>query len=122
VLEQAIMPQKPIKPDRPKLLALAFVAAVMAGFAGVFAVEKFDRTIRGSRDLLKIIDGNLLVAIPYISTRAELRRKKSKVALITIISIVVVLGALAGVHFLVRPLDELWDIFLARLVVLRPPA
>jgi protein tyrosine kinase modulator len=122
VLEQAIMPQKPIKPDRPKLLALAFVAAVMAGFAGVFAVETFDRTIRGSRDLLKIIDGNLLVAIPYISTRAELRRKKSKVALITIISMVVVLGALAGVHFLVRPLDELWDIFLARLVVLRPPA
>jgi protein tyrosine kinase modulator len=122
VLEQAIMPQKPIKPDRPKLLALAFVAAVMAGFAGVFAVETFDRTIRGSRDLLKIVDGNLLVAIPYISTRAELRRKKSKIALVTLISIVVVLGALAAVHFLVRPLDELWEIFLNRLIVLRPPS
>jgi uncharacterized protein involved in exopolysaccharide biosynthesis len=122
VLEQAIMPQKPIKPDRPKLLALAFVAALMAGFAGVFAVETFDRTIRGSRDLLKIVDGNLLVAIPYISTRAELRRKKSKIALVTLISIVVVLGALAAVHFLVRPLDEVWEIFLNRLIVLRPPS
>jgi protein tyrosine kinase modulator len=122
VLEQAIMPQKPIKPDRPKLLALAFVAAVMAGFAGVFAVETLDRTIRGSRDLLKVVDGNLLVAIPYISTRAELRRKKSKIALVTIISIVVVLGALAAVHFLVRPLDEVWEIFVNRLIVLRPPS
>jgi protein tyrosine kinase modulator len=122
VLEQAIMPQKPIKPDRPKLLALAFVAAVMAGFAGVFAVETFDRTIRGSRDLLKVVDGNLLVAIPYISTRAELRRKKSKIALVTLISIVVVLGALAAVHFLLRPLDEVWEIFVNRLIVLRPPS
>jgi uncharacterized protein involved in exopolysaccharide biosynthesis len=122
VLEQAITPQKPIKPDRPKLLALAFVAAVMAGFAGVFAVEMFDRTIRGSLDLLKVVDGNLLVAIPYISTRAELRRKKSKIALVTLISIVVVLGALAAVHFLVRPLDELWEIFLNRLIVLRLPS
>jgi uncharacterized protein involved in exopolysaccharide biosynthesis len=122
VLEQAIVPQKPIKPDRPKLLALAFVAALMAGFAGVFAVETFDRTIRGSRDLLKIVDGNLLVAVPYISTRAELRRKKSKIALVTLISIVVVLGALAAVHFLVRPLDELWEIFLNRLLVLRLPS
>src|SRR5262249_52081207 len=41
VIEQAITPQKPIKPDRPKFIALAFLAAVMAGVGGVFAVESF---------------------------------------------------------------------------------
>src|SRR5262249_43937612 len=30
VIEQAVMPQKPTKPDRPKFIALAFFAAIMA--------------------------------------------------------------------------------------------
>jgi uncharacterized protein involved in exopolysaccharide biosynthesis len=82
VLEQAVMPQKPIKPNRGKILALALLGAVMAGFVGVFAVESLDRTIRGSRDLASVADGHLILAIPYISTRAELGRKKSRIALV----------------------------------------
>ncbi len=115
VLEQAIMPQKPIKPNRPKVLGLAFLAAIMAGIGGVFAVETFDRTIRGSRDLLSVAEGHLVVAIPYISTRAELLRKKNRIVYAIGISVAVVLAGLVAVHVLVRPLDDLWTILLARL-------
>jgi protein tyrosine kinase modulator len=119
VLEQAIPPQKPIKPNRIKLLALAFVGAMMAGVGGVFAVETLDKTIRGSRDLERVADGHLIVALPYISTKAELIRKKSRIALAMVISVVAVLVALAAVHFLVRPLDEVWTILLDRLLAAR---
>jgi uncharacterized protein involved in exopolysaccharide biosynthesis len=119
VLEQAIPPQKPIKPNRIKLLALAFVGAMMAGVGGVFAVETLDKTIRGSRDLERVADGHLIVALPYISTKAELVRKKSRIALAIVISVVAVLVALAAVHFLVRPLDEVWTILLDRLLAAR---
>src|SRR5262249_31139593 len=116
ILEQAVVPQKPIKPNRPKIIALAFFAAVMAGFGAIFAVESFDRTIRGSRDLLRVADGHLLVTIPYIATRAELVRKKGRILLAVSISLAVLLGALLVVHFLVRPLDELWAVFMTRLL------
>ena len=52
VLEQAVPPQRPIKPKRPQLIALAFAAAVMAGFAGIWGVELIDKTVRSSRDLV----------------------------------------------------------------------
>jgi len=116
VLEQAIPPQKPIKPNRPKIIAAVFFAAVMAGLACIFAVETFDRTIRGSQDLLRVADGHLIVTIPYIATQAELVRKKSHFKLVAAITAAVLLGGLAIVHFLVRPLDDLWGIFLVRLL------
>jgi uncharacterized protein involved in exopolysaccharide biosynthesis len=115
VLEQAIPPQKPIKPNRPKVITLAFLAAVVAGFAGIMAVESFDRTIRGSKDLLAVANGQLVVTIPYIVTQGELFRKKRRIILAIGILIAAVLVGLAVMHFMVRPLDELWEVFLRRL-------
>lgn len=115
VLEQAVPPQKPLKPNRPKIIAFAFLAAVMAGFAGIMAVESFDKTIRGSKDLLAVANGQLIVAIPYIVTQGELFHKKRRIVVVVGLSIVVVLAGLAAVHFLVRPLDELWMVLMQRL-------
>ena len=59
VLEQAVPPQKPIKPNRRKIIAFAFLAAVAAGFGGIMAIESIDKTIRGSKDLLSVANGQL---------------------------------------------------------------
>jgi uncharacterized protein involved in exopolysaccharide biosynthesis len=115
VLEQAIPPQRPIKPNRPKFIAVAFFAAVIAGFAGIMAVESFDKTIRGSKDLLTVANGQLIVAIPYIVTQGEVLHRKRRLVLAIGISILAVLVGLAAAHFFVRPLDELWPVFIRRL-------
>ena len=117
VLEQAVPPQKPLKPNRPKIIAFAFLAALMAGFAGIMAVESFDKTIRGSKDLLSVANGQLIVAIPYIVTQGELFRNKRRIVLTIGLSMAAVLVGLAGVHFLVRPLDELWLVLMQRLAI-----
>ena len=64
VLEQAIVPQKPFKPNRPKLLAMVLALAAVAGVAGVIAAEMLDTTLRGTRDLARVCDPYLVVAIP----------------------------------------------------------
>lgn len=115
VLEQAVPPQKPIKPNRQKLMGFSVLAALMAGFAGILAVETFDKTIRGSKDLLAIANGQLIVAIPYIATRAELRRSKRRVVLTLSAAVATLLIALAIVHFFLRPLDEIWSTVMGRL-------
>ena len=115
VLEQAVPPQKPLKPNRPKIIAFAFLAALMAGFAGIMAIESFDKTIRGSKDLLSVANGQLIVAIPYIVTQGELFHKKRRIVLTIGLSMATVLVGLAAVHFLVRPLDELWPVLMQRL-------
>jgi uncharacterized protein involved in exopolysaccharide biosynthesis len=115
VLEQAIPPQRPIKPNRPKVIAFSFLAAIMAGFAGIFLVESVDKTIRGSRDLLAVANGQMIVAIPYIVTQGELFHKKRQIVIVIGIMIAALLVGLVTVHFLVRPLDELWAVFIRRL-------
>jgi len=115
VLEQAIPPQKPIKPNRPKLIALAFVAAIMAGFAGIWTVESIDKTIRSSRDLVTVTNGQLIVAIPYLATKAELHNKKSRIVFGVGIVVAMLLVGLIAIHFWLRPLDELWPTLLTRL-------
>jgi protein tyrosine kinase modulator len=114
VLEQAVPPQKPIKPNRQKLLAFTFAAAIMAGFAGILAIETIDKTIRTSSDLMTVSNGQLIVSIPYIVTKAELHNKKNKMIFVIGALILVFLVGLIAIHFLWRPLDELWLILQAR--------
>jgi uncharacterized protein involved in exopolysaccharide biosynthesis len=117
VLEQAVTPQKPVKPNRPKIIALAFVAAVIAGLGAVFVIEMFDKTIRGSQDLLRLGGGgHMVVIIPYLSTKAELKQTKQRMGTAAAIFILCLVAGLAAVNYLVRPLDELWPLIVARIM------
>ena len=56
VIEQPTLPQKPVRPNRPKILAVVFAMALAAGGGLVFAFEMFDGTIRRTADIAKLIE------------------------------------------------------------------
>jgi hypothetical protein len=116
VLEQAIMPQRPTRPNRPKLLGLALAMALGAGMATVVAVETLTSGIRGPRDLHRVADAYLLVPIPYIATKKEVVTKRIRTALATSALVAAGLAGLVTTHMMFRPLDQLWFSFLARLL------
>jgi uncharacterized protein involved in exopolysaccharide biosynthesis len=106
VLEQPTMPQRPIKPNKMKLLALTFFAAAGAGLAMLIAVEMFDRSIRGSNELLGVIDGHLLISIPYISTRGEaLRLRRQKLIGIGVLTAILISGLATALYLGLLPSD-----------------
>ena len=105
VIEQPVVPQKPIKPDKPKLLALAVVLALMVGAGTVMAAESLDKSIHGAQELTGIVDSRLIVAIPYISTRAETLRKKGRLKLLLGAIVLLVLGAIAVAIYLGLSID-----------------
>jgi uncharacterized protein involved in exopolysaccharide biosynthesis len=101
VIEQPTLPQKPERPNRPKILAVVFALAVAAGGGLVFAFEAFDGTIRRNADIAKLIDSQLIVSIPYISTKAEVLRQKSRrIKLVIGCSVGVVLAGLGAAIYL----------------------
>jgi uncharacterized protein involved in exopolysaccharide biosynthesis len=108
VIEQPIVPQNPIKPNRSKLLAMAFALAIATGAAAVFAAESFDTSIRDSRELLGVANGRLIVSIPYIATRAETFRRKSRLAVLAGVVAVLLLAGVAGALFFGPPIDLSW--------------
>jgi uncharacterized protein involved in exopolysaccharide biosynthesis len=116
VIEQAILPQKPTKPNRPKLLALTLALAMFGGIGLVILVHMLSGAIQGPRDLYGVADAYLLVAIPYITTKKESFRKKLKMAATISAAVGSVVVGLVSVHLLLRPLDQLWASFLTRLL------
>ena len=105
VLEQPTLPQKPVSPNRPKIFIIAFMAALMAGGGLAFAAEISDQSVRRSSDLYSIIDSHLIVAIPYIATRGEVRRKKRKTISGSAIVAALIIASLIALLFILPPLD-----------------
>lgn len=108
VIEQPVMPQKPVKPNRNKLLALSLALAIAAGVGAVFAAESLNRSVRYSHELLGIAEGRLIVSLPYIATRAETFRKRSRAAVLGGLICAALLAGIAAEVLYGPPLDLSW--------------
>ena len=108
VIEQPVLPQKPVKPNRFKLMALSFALAVVAAAGAVFLSESLDSSIRHSRELMGVADGRLIVSIPYIATRAETFRRKSRIVLLVGAVVVLLAAAVAGLLLFAPAIDLSW--------------
>ncbi len=105
VIEQPTVPQDPVKPNRPKVAALALLAALAAGAGLTFLKEISDTAIRRTSDIFSVVDSRLVVSIPYIVTTAELQRRKVRMTVGIICSILLIGAVLIGVYFFLPPLD-----------------
>ncbi|WP_027516221.1 sugar transporter [Bradyrhizobium sp. WSM1417] len=105
VIEQPTAPQEPIKPHRPKLLALTIAFALAAGAGLSFVLELTDKAVRRSSDLFTIVDNRLIVPIPYIATKAELRRAKRRKIAAIVLAVVIVVSLIGGAYVFLPPLD-----------------
>ena len=116
ILEQAVLPQKPVSPNRPKILGLVLALALMAGAGCAFAAEMLNNSIRTGRDLFSLIDPQAVVSIPYIVTKAEMGRRKARIRWMVGSMAIACLLVAASVHILLWPLDELWETTMLRLL------
>ena len=105
VIEQPTVPQEPVRPDRPKIVKLSLLLALAAGGGLVFLLEFANKSIRRTSDIFNVVDSRLVVAIPLITTRAELRRQKRQARLLVAGAVVLLVAASAIVYFVMPPLD-----------------
>lgn len=115
LLEPPLFPDKPVKPDRPKLFLLGLILSIVSGIGVAGVAESLDGGIRGTLALAAITNMRPLVAIPYITTQHDeaARKRNLKIIIATLIILGIVLIAL--VHFFYKPLDLLWFILLRKL-------
>ncbi|QVM89161.1 lipopolysaccharide biosynthesis protein [Pseudomonas entomophila] len=107
LLEPPLMPEKPVKPNRKKIVALGLVLAPAGGGALVMLLEMLNQRIRGVGALESVLGKRVLVAVPYISTQADLaRRRKWRVMLVSV-GILLAAILLVVIHLFYMPLDVL---------------
>ncbi|MBI1195094.1 MAG: lipopolysaccharide biosynthesis protein [Gammaproteobacteria bacterium] len=117
LIEPPELPELPVKPNRKALMFLGFVLAIGAGLGYGFSAHALDGSVRGLGAVESLTGELPLVAVPYLKTESERRRDSRYRARATMAFVVAVLGVLAMVHFLWKPLDVIWFVLLNRLGV-----
>lgn len=114
LVEQPLFPRKPIKPNRKLIIIAGFFAAI--AFATVLAIltETLDKRIRGVDSFASVMKVQPMATIPYITNKAELRRKKYKLINSIISVLALALFLLLIVHFFVMPVDAIAAKIIAR--------
>jgi polysaccharide biosynthesis transport protein len=108
VIEPPVVPTEPVRPKRSQLLLMALAASIGIGGASAFGAEFMDSTIRRSRDITHKLNTRLIVSIPYIKTRSEVRRNRGKAGLYFLGMLAGLAVALLLIHLLYQPLDLLF--------------
>jgi len=112
VIEQPTVPQKPIRPNKTKLLMVSLGLALAMGFGAAFAVETLDRSVYSVDQLAGTFDRHSISLIPYIETATESAKSKRKFVFLFII-LIAVLGGVAGASWYFFPsleasIDQSW--------------
>ncbi|WP_449432903.1 GumC family protein [Pseudomonas putida] len=107
LLEPPLMPEKPVKPNRKKIAALGLVLAPAGGGALVMLMEMLNQRVRGVGALESVLGKRVLVAVPYITTQADLARRKRWRLLLVLAALLLAAIMLLLVHMFYMPLDLL---------------
>jgi len=116
LVEPAPLPEKPEKPNRPKILLMGLFLSLFAGGGLVFAQESLDRSIKTEADLSALASVPVLSVIPFMSNGEPKSRyldlilnmdRKKLMILAASIGAAAVLFFLL-IHLFLMPLDILW--------------
>jgi len=116
LIEPPVQPQKPIRPNRPAILAIGLMLALGGAVAVVALLEALDNRVRGRREVLALLGVPPLAVIPWVAAPEVKDQARRKVRLRFAAGAAG--GAVAGlllVHVLFKPLDVLWAVLLRRL-------
>ncbi len=108
LIEPPLPPEEPVSPNRSVVLILGALATAAVALLVVGVRDALDQSIRGARDLGRLIEVPPLAAIPLLETSEEAAARRR----VARYSWQGALGALAVavvlVHFLYRPIDVIW--------------
>lgn len=105
--EAPIFPEKPIKPNRLLIIIAGFLGAIAASIGLAVLMEALDKRIRGVDMLASVMKIQPMATIPYITNKAELKRKKYIVFYTLVGVLITVFLVLLLVHIFIMPLDVL---------------
>lgn len=93
-MEPAVLPLRPVKPNRLRLAILGVVMGLMLGLALVFLVEFLDHSLSTVEEVEQYLGLPVLVTIPRMDLGKKRRQKN-------LVAILVILGMLAAILILI---------------------
>jgi len=115
LIEPAILPEQPVSPNRPVLVLLGAILALVAGVGSLAIREMLDQSLRGTKAIAAVMNVEPLVAVPYLVIDEELKAGLEQRYKILIGLVLAGIVFLLLVHFAYKPLDVIWYIIQRKL-------
>lgn len=105
VIENAIVPEEPISPERKKVVMLGSAMSIAIAAGIVFLVEILRPAIRSAAQMERQLDLRPVVTVPYVTTRSDRRLRAIRISAFLILIFVGVPAALYIIDQYVIPLE-----------------
>jgi uncharacterized protein involved in exopolysaccharide biosynthesis len=115
LVSAASLPDTPYKPKRILIALFGIIVAFTGGIGTALVAEALDRTVRGAKTLIGLMNAPLLGVIPYIANSSD-RNARRRRRIVTAVAIALCLTC-AGViiQTQVSPLQQVWSVMIDRL-------
>jgi hypothetical protein len=108
LLEPALLPEKPYKPNRLLILLVGLVLGVGAGGATVFLRENMDDSVKDAFSLSMATSIPVLATIPEIQTSRDVTLRRVRRIAVAAAVLIIVAGGVFAFHHFVMDLDIFW--------------
>jgi polysaccharide biosynthesis transport protein len=118
LIEPALLPQAPIKPNRAAIALMGLVLAVGAGLGLGLLRELLDPTVKSLRDAELACGVPVLAAIPVLRSSAQVASRRAHIRHVAAASAAGLVVLVFAFHFVVMPLGVFWLVLLRRVETL----
>lgn len=118
LIEPPTIPDKPVKPDRKKLLLMGFVLAFGAGAGLMLAAEFLDPGVRGVANISNILGQQPLAVVQHIYNGDDYQIRTKNIKQLAIITAGFGFCGLLVFHFFVMGIDVFWMKIMAKISVM----
>lgn len=108
LIEPPLVPNKPEKPNRKKLLVMGAAGSIGVGIGLALLIDLLFGGVRGYNEITRILGVEPLVVLPMITTPNELHNKKRVKKRWVLLGLILIGLAVAGFHYFVMNLEVLW--------------
>lgn len=107
LLEPPTVPEKPIRPDRKKMMVMGVALAFAGAAALVLVMETLRGAVRGYEPITALMGQRPLVAVPFIAVAREAAQRRRLYLTFAGAASLLLVVTLAGLHLGYMPLDML---------------
>ncbi len=118
LIEPPQVANKAEKPNRPKILAMGFMASLGAGLGLALLIEMMKGGVRGYNEITRVVGHAPLVVVPIITTLYDDKVKKTSRMRLVLWSFILFLLMIVCFHFWVMDLEVLWFKIMRKITLL----
>ena len=118
LIEPPQIPSSAEKPNRPKLMAMGFVASIGSGLGLALLIEMLFGGVRGYANISRVVGKPPLVVVPILMTEHEKGRRRTILYRAIFAGLILSIIAIVLFHYFVMDLEVIWFKLLNKLSLL----